>query len=269
MKIIFNKKKLIKLIDSERNLGFVPTMGALHKGHASLIKKSVRDCKKTIVSIFVNKPQFNKKSDYKKYPRTLKKDIFYLKKLQVNFLFMPSVKQIYPTGISKKLKINSFKRQLCGKFRPGHFEGVVDVIDRFIKIIKPNKIYFGNKDFQQLLLIKSFVRKNHKNVKIIGCKTIREKNGIALSSRNFFLSKKEKKIASKIYNLLKRSKQSLIRNIKKLQTIKNKIFELGTIRIDYIKILNINRIIKPYRKNIRYKIFIAYYIGKTRLIDNI
>ena len=269
MKIIINKKKLIKLIHRERNLGFVPTMGALHKGHASLIKKSVKECKKTIVSIFVNKPQFNKKSDYKKYPRTLKKDIFYLRKLKVNILFIPTTKQIYPNGRNKKLKINSFKRQLCGKFRPGHFDAVVDVVDRFIKIIKPNKIYFGNKDFQQLLLIKEFSKKNHKNIKIIGCKTVREKNGIALSSRNFLLSKKEKIIASKIYNLLKKSKRSLIRNIKKLQTLKYKICQLGNIKIDYIKILNINKIIKPYRKKIRYKIFVAYYIGKTRLIDNI
>ena len=269
MKIIINKKKLIKLIQRERNLGFVPTMGALHKGHASLIKKSVKECKKTIVSIFVNKPQFNKKSDYKKYPRTLKKDIFYLRKLKVNILFIPTTKQIYPNGRNKKLKINSFKRQLCGKFRPGHFDAVVDVVDRFIKIIKPNKIYFGNKDLQQLLLIKEFSKKNHKNIKIIGCKTVREKNGIALSSRNFLLSKKEKIIASIIYNLLKKSKRSLIRNIKKLQTLKYKICQLGNIKIDYIKILNINKIIKPYRKNIRYKIFVAYYIGKTRLIDNI
>lgn len=269
MKIVSNKNKLIALLDREKNLGFVPTMGALHKGHASLIKKSVKECKKTIVSIFVNKPQFNKKSDYKKYPRTLKKDIFYLRKLKVNILFIPTTKQIYPNGRNKKLKINSFKRQLCGKFRPGHFDAVVDVVDRFIKIIKPNKIFLGEKDMQQLKIIEDYLKRNKIKTKVVSCKTVREKNGLACSSRNALLSSNEKLIAAKIYNLLNKNKLNLQKYPKLLNTIEKKIFKFGVDKIDYLKILDVNKMIKPYKKNSKYKIFIAYYLSQTRLIDNV
>ena len=269
MKIIFNKKKLISFINKERNLGFVPTMGAIHKGHISLIKKSIKQCDKTIVSIFINRPQFNKKSDYIKYPKSLKKDIFILKKLKIDYLYIPTTNQIYPDGVSKNIKIHSFEKILCGKNRPGHFKAVVDVIDRFIKIIKPRKIYFGEKDMQQLIIIKDFIKKNYVKIDIIGCKTIREKYGIAYSSRNFLLSNKEKSIASKIYRLLINKKNKVIKNKISLNLVKRKILELGASKIDYIKILDINKIIKPYKKKYKYKIFISYYLRSTRLIDNI
>ena len=149
MKIISHKKKLKKFILSERNLGFVPTMGAIHKGHLSLIKKSMAQCNKTIVSIFVNKPQFNRINDYKKYPRVLKKDISLLKKIGTHYLYLPNHNQIYPYGINKRIKVHPFSKKLCGKFRPQHFKSVIDVVDRFIKLIHPKKIYFGEKDMQQ------------------------------------------------------------------------------------------------------------------------
>ena len=258
MKIILNKKKLVKFIQREKSLGFVPTMGALHKGHISLIKKSITQCNKTVVSIFINKAQFNKKSDFSKYPRLLKSDIAKLKKFKVNYLFIPSNKEIYPSGINNKIKINSFGKKLCGKFRPNHFKAVVDVIDRFINIIKPSKIFLGEKDMQQLKIIEDFIRKKHKRIKIVACKTIREKNGIAYSSRNLLLSKNEKKIASQI--LKKRTK---------IKDLKVKILKLGARRIDYLEIIDINKIISPFKKRNKFRIFIAYYIGSVRLIDNI
>ena len=132
-------------------------MGAIHIGHISLIKKSISQCNKTIVTIFINKPQFNRKSDYKKYPRVIKKDISIIKKLKVDYLFLPKVNQIYPDGPNKNIKISALGKKLCGKFRPKHFEAVVDVIDRFIKIINPKKIYFGEKDMQQLKIIQEFM----------------------------------------------------------------------------------------------------------------
>ena len=269
MKIFSSKNKLIKFIQNEKDLGFVPTMGAIHRGHISLFKRSISQCKKTIVSIFINRQQFNRKSDFKKYPRVLKKDISILKELKVNFLYIPSNDQIYPRGPNKKINIGSFGRKLCGKFRPGHFEAVVDVIERFIKIINPKKIYLGEKDMQRLKIIEHFIKKNYNKIKVIGCKSIREKNGIAYSSRNFLLSVNEKKIASKIYNLLHINKNHLINKKISLNVVKNKIFKLGVRKIDYIKLLDINKLIKPYRKNIKYRIFIAYYLGSTRLIDNI
>jgi len=269
MKIISHKNKLIKLIKKEKNLGFVPTMGCMHAGHLSLVNKSIKQCTKTIVSIFVNKPQFNRKSDFQKYPRVFNKDKSMLKKLKVDFLFYPTEKQIYPCGPNKNIKINSFSKKLCGKNRPGHFESVADVIDRFIKIIKPKKIYFGEKDMQQLKIIEHFVKKNYSNIKVIGCKTIREKNGIAFSSRNFLLSLNEKKIASKIYKYLENRKQKLIKNKINLKTIKKKVYKLGAKKIDYIQMLDINKIIKPHKRNRKFRIFVAYYLRSTRLIDNI
>ena len=145
MKIISSKNKLIKIIRKDKNLGFVPTMGSIHSGHISLIKMSINQCDKTIVSIFVNKPQFNRKSDFKKYPRVLNKDISILKKLKIDLLYLPSAKAIYPKGINKNIKINSLAKRLCGKNRPGHFAAVADVIDRFIKLIRPKKYFLVKK----------------------------------------------------------------------------------------------------------------------------
>ena len=268
MKIILNKKRLLKIIQNEKNLGFVPTMGSIHKAHISLIKKSIKMCDKTIVTIFVNKPQFNRKIDYLKYPRVLNKDISILRKLKVSYLYLPTQKQIYPSGPNKKIKISTFGKKLCGKSRPGHFEAVADVIERFIKIIKPKKIFFGEKDMQQLKIIIHYVKKNNLKSKIIGCKTVREKNGIACSSRNYLLSKKEKNIASNIFKLIK-SKKNYLLNKKSLNYFKNEILKLGASKIDYIKKLDTNKMVKPYYKKNKYKIFIAYYLGATRLIDNI
>ena len=269
MKIILNKHKLLKIVKNEKNLGFIPTMGSLHEGHTSLIKKSISQCKKTVVSIFVNKPQFNKFSDFKKYPRILNKDIAILRRLKVDFLYLPSSKQIYPGGVNHKIKIHSFSKILCGKFRPGHFKAVVDVVDRFIKIIKPKKIFLGEKDFQQLKIIQQFLIKNNIKTKIISCKTIRENNGIAYSSRNALLSMDEKEMASKVYKLLLIGKKKLVNNKITLTDIKNSLSKIGLSKIDYISLLDVNKIIKPYKRRKEYKLFIAYYIGKTRLIDNI
>jgi len=269
MKIFLNKNKLIKFIKNEKNLGFVPTMGSIHLGHISLFKRSISQCKRTIVSIFINKPQFNRKVDYQKYPRTLKKDILALKRLNVDYLYIPSDNQIYPSSPNKRIKISSFGKKLCGKFRSGHFEAVVDVIERFIKIINPKKIYLGEKDMQQLKIIEHFVKKNYNKIKVVGCKTIRERNGVACSSRNFLLSAKEKRIASKIYKVLANKKKYLIKKKISLNRIKNEILKLSVRKIDYIKLLDINKLIRPYKKNKKYRIFLAYYLRTTRLIDNI
>ena len=269
MKIIFNKKKLINFIKNQKNLGFVPTMGGIHAGHISLINRSVKECEKTIVTIFVNKPQFNKKSDYIKYPRTNKKDILSLRKAKVDFLYIPKNRDIYNLKRNKKIKINPFSKQLCGRFRPNHFYAVVDVLDRFIKIIKPKKIFMGEKDMQQLKIVKHFVTNNFKNINIIECETVREKNGTALSSRNKLLSIKGSSISSQVYKLIYNNKKKILKNKINLNTIKKQIYKIGVSKIDYIKILDINKIIKPYIRSNKYKIFVAYYIGSVRLIDNI
>tara|TARA_B100000959_G_scaffold13805_1_gene13642 strand:- start:807 stop:1616 length:810 start_codon:yes stop_codon:yes gene_type:complete len=269
MKIILSKKKLIQILKEEKDLGFVPTMGALHKAHVYIIKKSISLCKKTIVTIFVNKPQFNEIADYKEYPRNINKDISILGKYKVDYLYLPTTKQIYPFGCNKNIKISSFSKKLCGKSRPGHFKAVVDVIDRFIKIINPKKIFLGEKDMQQLKIVEEFINKNHIKTKVVGCKTIREKNGVASSSRNSLLTANDFIIASRVYKLLYKSKNLLIKRKNVLKNIKNKIFQLGVRKIDYIELIDINKESRPFKKNKKYKLFIAYYLGSTRLIDNI
>ena len=269
MKIIYAKKQLVNFVLKQKDLGFVPTMGVIHAGHISLIKKSIKQSDKTIVTIFINKPQFNRKNDFLKYPRMLNKDISILAKLKVDYLYLPSKNQIYPVGPNNNIKISTFEKKLCGKYRPGHFKAVVDVIDRFIRIIKPAKIYLGEKDMQQLKIIEHFVKKNYSNIKVVGCKTIREENGIACSSRNFLLSLNEKEIASKIYKYLKNRKQELIKKKINLKTIKKNVYNLGAKKIDYIQMLDINKIINPHKKNRKFRIFVAYYLKSTRLIDNI
>ena len=248
MKIIYKKLDLIKILDNERNIGFVPTMGSIHNGHLSLIRKSIKECNKTIVSIFINRPQFNKKNDFINYPKKIKKDIFLLNKTKVDLVYIPSELDIYPNGYNAKIKVISFSKILCGKYRPGHFKAIVDVIDRFIGIIKPKKIFMGEKDYQQFKIVE---------------------HGAALSSRNVLLSKKERVIAGLIYWFLKKNKQKIFDKMFNLNFIKNKILKLGANKIDYIKMLNINKIIKPYKKAKKNKIFIAYYLKSTRLIDNI
>jgi len=269
MKIFSNKNKLIKVIKNEKSLGFVPTMGGIHLGHISLIKKSRSQCKKTIVSIYVNKPQFNNKDDFRNYPRELKKDIKLLKKSKVDYLFTPPDKEVYSTDQNKNIKISSLSKKLCGRFRPNHFKAVVDVVERFIKIIKPSKIYLGKKDMQQLKILESFIYNNYRNIKVVPCNTIRENNGIPYSSRNFLLSAREKKIASYIYKLVKLKKKYLLKKKYNINELKKRILKLGVKKIDYIEKLDIDKLIKPNKKSKKINIFIAYYIKSIRLIDNI
>lgn len=269
MKIISNKVELLKHLKNEKKIGFVPTMGALHLGHLTLIDRSIKECEKTIVSIFINKPQFNKKSDYSKYPRNIKKDIFKLKKVKANYLYLPSIKEIYPNGRSKNIKISNFSKKLCGRFRPQHFEAIVDVVDRFIKIIKPKRIYLGEKDMQQFKIIENFFIKNNILTKVVMCKTIREKNGIACSSRNQLLNNKERNIGSNIYKFILKNKNNIITKKISLKKTKKKILEIGASSIDYLEIFDISKVTKPNKGKSIFKIFIAYYLRSTRMIDNI
>ena len=207
MKIFKDKHTLRKEILKTKGISFVPTMGGLHKGHISLIKQSKKTKLKTLVSIFVNPKQFNKKSDFRSYPRNTKKDIKQLKKLKINYLYIPTFKDIYGFKPKKKVFLDKFSKKLCGKFRKGHFEGVLNVVNRFIEIIKPRYIFLGKKDYQQLYLIKKHLEKRKIKSKIVECKTIRENNGIACSSRNSNLSKNQKKIASNIFYYLSNLKK--------------------------------------------------------------
>ena len=189
MKVLLNNSSLFKTIRPFNDVGFVPTMGGIHKGHLSLIDKSNKLCKKTIVSIFVNPKQFNNKKDLKSYPRNIKKDLKILKKInKVDFVYIPKFNDIYKDKKKSKIRLLKKDKILCAKFRKGHFEGVLDVMNKLTKIINPQKIFMGEKDFQQLYLVKKVLKRKYKS-KVIACKTIRDKNNVALSSRNFLLNK--------------------------------------------------------------------------------
>jgi len=269
MKILINNNDLNEALNKVPNLGFVPTMGSLHEGHISLIKKSLKKCNKTLVSVFINPTQFNNKKDYKNYPRNFKKDLSILKRLKINFLYLPNKNNIYNFKRKLKIKLKRSDKILCAKYRKGHFEGVIDVMDRFTRQIRPHKIFMGEKDFQQLHLVKRYIEKKYKT-KIIICKTIRDNNKLALSSRNLLLNKEQLKRAGKVAQTLISLKKKLI-NIKDIEKFlvkkKTELNKLFKIKIQYLEIRK-SKNLKKSKKIYKSRIFIAYNINKVRLIDN-
>ena len=269
MKILLNNTALFKSLRPFNDLGFVPTMGGIHKGHLSLINKSKKLCKKTIVSIYLNPKQFNNKKDFLNYPRNKIKDLKILKKLKVDYLYLPNYVDIFTLKSKNRIYLDKFSSKLCGKTRKNHFKGVVTVINQFLDIIKPKLIYLGNKDFQQLYLIKKHILKRKINTRVIACKTIREKNGVACSSRNKNLSTKEFFVASKVFYYLKKQKKYIKKNgFSEINNTISNLFKLGINKLDYLELLNLTTLKKPSNSKKKFNIFIAYYLKNVRLIDN-
>jgi len=269
MKLIKLKTDLIKAIELDRRLGFVPTMGSLHEGHKTLIKTSQKNCKKTLVSIFINPTQFNNKKDYKTYPKNLKQDLSYLKKLKVDYVYLPTIKQIYWKK-NNEIKLNKSQKILCAKFRKGHFEGVLDVLDRFIELISPQKMFMGEKDFQQFFLVKNYIENKH-NTKVQVCKTVREQNKLALSSRNSLLNKKSFINSGIIAKKLLSLKDEILKNKKNYKkmifSLKEELSKNFDIKIEYLECRNTHNL-STNITNKPFKLFVAYYINNVRLIDN-
>jgi pantoate--beta-alanine ligase len=271
MKILLNNLTLNREIRPFNDIGFIPTMGGIHNGHISLIERSKKLCKKTIVSIFINPKQFNNKKDFNTYPANIKKDLSALKKIRgIDFIYIPKFNDIYDTKKKSDIKIDIKDKILCAKFRKGHFEGVLDVMNRLTNLIRPKKIFMGKKDFQQLILVKNFIEKKYKT-KVIGCKTIRDKNKLALSSRNYLLNRNDleiaKNISKKFFLIKKEIKQN--KNIKKfLLDTKVYLQKKFRIKIEYLELRN-EKNLKVSNKIKGSKLFIAYYLKNIRLIDNI
>ena len=270
MKIILNNSNLRKTLGPFDDIGFVPTMGGIHEGHISLIKKSIKLTKKTIVSIFVNPKQFNDIKDFRSYPSNIKNDLSILKKIKkLDFIYIPKFKDIYENKKQSRIRIDKKNKILCAKYRKGHFEGVLDVMSRLTTLIKPKKIFMGEKDFQQFFLVRNLIEKKF-NTKVIGCKTIRNKNKLALSSRNFLLDKQQLKNVEKISKTFLNLKNKIknINNINLfLQKSKKDLEKLFNIKIEYLE----NRNIKNLTISNKYKgskIFLSYYYKNIRLIDN-
>jgi len=277
MKLIKQITDLNKAISKEKELGFVPTMGSLHKGHEFLINISKKKSKKTLVSIFVNPTQFNNKNDYKIYPRNLSNDLKILKKLKVDFVYLPTVNQIYKDKRLPKIILKKSQKILCAKSRRGHFEGVLDILNRFVKLISPKIVYMGEKDYQQFFLVKDFILKKY-STRVYACRTIRNTNGVALSSRNKLLDKISLKTAGLIANKLIRLKRSLCtrhridsiaskKSKELIQKTKRNLIQKFNIKIEYLECRNLMTL-STNLDNKPFKLFVAYYINNVRLIDN-
>ena len=262
-----------KLTSRGGKIGFVPTMGALHKGHISLIEQSKNTCDVTICSIFVNPNQFNDKADLARYPRTPEADIKMLEDAGCDILFMPSVDEIYPKTDTRVFDFGAVDKVLDGAHRPGHFNGVGQVVSRLFEIVKPDKAFFGLKDYQQVLVIKKMVEQLNLKVEIVACDILREPDGLAMSSRNTLLSVEERKAASLIPKIMQEAKT--LSKTMPLAEVKAKLLaEVSTnplLKADYIEFCDTNTLqsvseIKPNQKII---CLAAIFSGKIRLIDNL
>lgn len=260
---------------SNFSVGFVPTMGALHDGHLSLLKESIKNNKLTVISIFVNPTQFNNIEDLEKYPRTLDNDIEKIKTISDDIIvYAPTVEDIYEGNTtSEHYSFDGLEHQMEGKFRPGHFDGVGTVVKRLFEIVKPTNAYFGEKDFQQLQIIKKLVEKEKLPVNIIGCPIHRESSGLAMSSRNQRLTDEEKNQATIIYSILNQAKVLFsTKSAKEVHDfVVNSFAKIPNFNLEYFEIADEKNLHTCVRKSKtkKYRAFIAVFVNKIRLIDTI
>ena len=264
----------ISSLSNNAKIGFVPTMGALHEGHLSLIERAKKENDFVAVSIFVNPTQFDKKEDLINYPKTIHADLALLKSLNCDLVFVPSPKEIYAENVTAEhFDFDGLEFQMEGKFRKGHFDGVGTIVKRLFEIVTPSNAYFGEKDFQQLQIIKKMVEKNQIPVNIIGCEIFRENDGLAMSSRNVRLTHQQREAAPFIYKTLQQAKEKFgIKNaIEITKWVENEFENNPLLELEYFEIANEQTLLpetekKPEQK---YRAFIAVFAGKIRLIDNI
>lgn len=266
--IVFNSiKEFNKAKENFDSLSFIPTMGNLHRGHISLIDNAKEYKNKVIASIYINKLQFNDKNDYLNYPKTIEDDINILEKHGCDYVLIPD-ESIIENIIN--IKAPPISNKLCGQSRPGHFDGVLTILNKFFQIIDPEIVFFGKKDYQQFVLVRDFILDNNLNIKIVGVDTVREDSGLALSSRNNLLSNQEKIIATELYKALKdiaNNKTNLNSNLINLK--KDHLKSLG-INVDYLISCDPDTFEECYKINEKdILVAIAAYVGKIRLIDNI
>lgn len=276
MKIIRKPEELQKAIEAlkkkGKTVGLVPTMGALHCGHISLMKKSVSQNDITVVSVYVNPIQFGPNEDYEKYPRPVEKDIKVCKDNNVDFLFLPTNQTLYNDNFSTYIYNNKLAKIMCGVTRPIHFQGVCTVVSKLFNIAMPTRAYFGLKDYQQYIIVKQMAKDLNFNIKVIGCPIVREKSGLAMSSRNTYLSDQDKQNACGIYNSLCLAKKQFgegkkLKDIKK--NIEKNILAIPKSKIDYVELRNSENLNEVTDKDKSVVIAVAVKVGNVRLIDNI
>ena len=273
MKIIRKTRELQNLLDTFNNsidtIGLVLTMGNIHEGHLSLVNKAKNNNEFVITSIFVNPTQFNDDSDYNSYPKNLDEDIAKLKSINCDLLYLPSVDEVYPKGLIKEKSVIKYRNILCDACRPGHFDGVTTVVNTFFNFIKPNNSYFGEKDYQQMKLIDEMVKLNKYKINIISCPSIRDNNGMSLSSRNSNFTQ----IQSEAFQSLGHKINSFVEDLKQkkikinFDELKNELLKINIHKIDYIEIRDENDL-EVTNNLYNARLFIAVFIGDIRVIDN-
>lgn len=277
MKVVATKTELKNLLDSFRRNGkkiaLVPTMGALHEGHASLVKRSVAENDVTVVSVFVNPTQFNDKNDLQNYPRTLEADCNLLEKVGADVVFAPTVEEMYPEEDTRIFSFAPLDAVMEGTFRPGHFNGVAQIVSKLFYAVEPHRAYFGEKDFQQLAIIREMVRQLSLDVEIVGCPIVREHDGLAMSSRNTLLSAEEREraltISRTLFASLEFAKSNTLASTKAY--VENVINETAGFELEYYQIVDGNTLqeIAEWDDSDYVVGCIALFCGKVRLIDNI
>ena len=254
-------------------VGFVPTMGALHEGHLSLVRRAVAENDVVVVSIFVNPTQFNDPKDLDRYPRTLEADLALLQPTGCTLVFAPAVQEVYPEPDTRKFNFGSLETVMEGRFRPGHFNGVAQVVSRLFDLVKPNKAYFGQKDFQQIAIVKNMVKQLQLPIEIVPCDIVREDSGLALSSRNRLLSDKQKagavEISQTLFQAKELCKQKTVQET--TQWVIQKINQNPLLDVEYFEIVDDERLqpVKNWNEQNTKVGCIAVFCGKVRLIDNV
>lgn len=264
---------LAALKNEQKTVGFVPTMGALHTGHVSLIQQSKKHCDVTVCSIFVNPTQFNDRKDLDRYPRMPEKDIQLLKDATCDVLFMPSEDEMYPKQEKEVFDFGYLDAILEGKYRPGHFSGVAQVVKRFFEIANPSKAFFGSKDYQQVMIVKALVKQMNSGIEIIACPILRESDGLAMSSRNALLNEEERKVAALIPKLMQEAKKQVkTHGVDAASIFVEKEISLNPLmKLDYYAVCNANdlALVTSILPNTPLVSLIAVFVGKIRLIDNL
>ncbi len=255
-----------------KSVGFVPTMGYLHEGHLSLVKRAREENEIVVVSIFVNPTQFGPNEDYNRYPRDLNRDLKLLEPYNVDVVFHPSVDEMYPEGYKTYVEVLDITERLCGKSRPGHFRGVTTVCTKLFNIVKPTRAYFGKKDFQQLVVIKRMVKDLNMDIEIVPMPIVREPDGLAMSSRNTYLNEEERKAATCLYRALKKAQELFEngeRDPKRLKEEITRIIESEKLaKIDYVEVVDPENFLPVDKLTEGTLVALAVRIGPARLIDN-
>lgn len=267
------QKKIKKWKDAGESVGFVPTMGYLHRGHGSLIERAASENDRVVVSVFLNPMQFDNCNDLDSYPSDLSGDMDLVTRSGGDLIFNPTVQEIYPRGFNSLVEVENLDNELCGATKPGHFRGVCTVLTKFFLILAPQRVYFGKKDYQQLMVVKRMVADLNIPLEIVGCTTVREEGGLAMSSRNARLSEDEKRKALIINQTLKTVKGRVIQGETEVEKIRRwaveKIEGVGGAVVDYLEIVHADTLQKITKIEDKAVAATAVFIGKSRLIDNI